>query len=151
MRNSASVQTAPAQRTGAVIVFQEADMLAQGKSIKRVGAVCILLTLVFLLLSARIFVIQFFGFEKYQQKVLDQMTTQSPVRAARGEILDAAGRVLATNQTVYRVNLFPNVIAKAPDADRVATRIATGLSQRFPPTKISVPSPLTVRDVSESA
>jgi stage V sporulation protein D (sporulation-specific penicillin-binding protein) len=132
MRNSASVQTAPAQRTGAVIVFQEADMLAQGKSIKRVGAVCILLTLVFLLLSARIFVIQFFGFEKYQQKVLDQMTTQSPVRAARGEILDAAGRVLATNQTVYRVNLFPNVIAKAPDADRVATRIATGLSQRLP-------------------
>ncbi len=100
--------------------------------LKRASAVCVLLVLSFLLLSARIFAIQFFGFEKYQQKVLDQMTTQSPVRAARGEILDAAGRVLATNQTVYRVNLFPNVIAKAENADLVAERIAKGLCERLP-------------------
>ncbi len=107
-------------------------MLAERKTLRRATAVAVLLILTFLLLSARIFAIQFFGFEKYQQKVLDQMTTESPVRAARGEILDATGRVLATNQTVYRVNLFPNVIAKAENADALGKRIAEGLCARLP-------------------
>ena len=109
-------------------------MLAGRKTLKRATVVCIVLLLAFLLLSARIFGIQFFGFERYQQKVLDQMTTESPVRAARGEIVDSLGRVLATNQTVYRVNLFPNVIAKAEHSDEVAQRIASGLASRLPDT-----------------
>lgn len=107
-------------------------MQAERKMLKRAAALAALLVLAFLLLTARIFAIQLFGFEKYQQKVLDQMTTKSPVRAARGEILDATGRVLATNQTVYRINLFPNVIAKTENADALAIKIAEGLSTRLP-------------------
>ena len=107
-------------------------MIAGRKTLKRATAVCILLVLAFLLLSARIFAIQFFGFDKYQQKVLDQMTTQSPVRAARGEILDSTGRVLATNQTVYRVTIFPAVIAKSENAQIVSERIAQGLATCLP-------------------
>lgn len=106
-------------------------MLPGRKTLKRAGVITVVLLLVFVLLSARIFAIQFFGFEKYQSKVLDQMTTQSPVRAARGEILDATGRVLATNQTVYRVTLFPNVIAKAENATKTTELIADGLSARL--------------------
>ena len=106
--------------------------MTERRIVKRATAALLLVSIAFLLLSTRIFAIQFFGFEKYQQKVLDQMTTESPVRAARGEIVDAAGRVLATNQTVYRVNLFPNVIAKAPDAEALAERIATGLCELLP-------------------
>lgn len=101
------------------------------KTLKRAMAITVVLLFIFTALSARIFAIQFFGFERYQDKVLDQMTTQSPVRAARGEILDAAGRVLATNKTVYRVSLFPNVISKAENSEEVGDLIATGLSQRL--------------------
>ena len=76
------------------------------------------LLLLLLMLLARIFAIQVFHFEHYQNKVLEQLTTESPVRAARGEILDAAGRVLATNQTLYRVTLYPHVIAGSKNADK---------------------------------
>lgn len=85
----------------------------------------------FLLLTVRIFALQVFDFSWYQKKVIDQLTTESPVTAARGEILDAAGRVLATNRTVYRVSLFPNVIAKAENSEAVADVIAKGLSVRL--------------------
>lgn len=107
-------------------------MPAGRKTLKRAMVISVALFVIFAVLSARIFVIQFFGFEKYQEKVLDQMTTQSPVRAARGEILDATGRVLATNKTVYRVSLFPNVISKAENVEEITNLIATGLSQRIP-------------------
>ena len=96
------------------------------KTLRRSSAVAIFLLLCFLFLTVRIFFIQFFDFERYQQKVLDQLTTTSTVRAARGAILDSAGRVLATNRTVYRISVYPHVIADADEATR--TLIATGLS-----------------------
>ena len=105
-------------------------MLA-GRTLKRAGIALLALFLVLVLLLMRIFAIQFFGFGKYQKKVLDQLTTESPVRAARGLISDRNGRVLATNRTVYRVTLFPNVINRADDAEKVAERIAKGLSERL--------------------
>ncbi|MBE6629376.1 MAG: PASTA domain-containing protein [Ruminococcaceae bacterium] len=105
--------------------------MSGGRVLKRAGVVLVALCLVFVLLTARIFSIQFFGFEKYQKKVLDQLTTESPVRAARGEILDCNGRVLATNRTVYRVSIFPNVIAKAENSVQISEKIAKGLSDRL--------------------
>ncbi len=97
-------------------------------TLKRALILCVALLLVFAMLLVRIFGIQVFDFERYQKKVLDQLTTESPVRAARGEIRDALGRVLATNRTAYRVSLFPNVIAKSEDRENVRETIATGLS-----------------------
>jgi len=85
------------------------------------------LLLIFSFLLTRLFFIQFFDFERYQQKVMDQLTTSSPVRAARGEILDAAGRVLATTRTVYRISVFPSLIAKAPSG--TADEIVAGLAE----------------------
>lgn len=98
------------------------------KTLKRSTVIALVLLLAFFLLTVRIFAIQVFDFARYQKKVIDQLTTESPVRAARGEILDAAGRVLATNQTVYRVSLFPNVVARSDNADAMRELIASGLS-----------------------
>ncbi len=99
------------------------------RTLKRSGVMLTALFICIVLLLLRIFSIQIFDFERYQQKVIDQLTTESPVRASRGEILDAAGRVLASNQTVYRVSLFPHVVAMREDRDRVVRTIASGLSQ----------------------
>ena len=103
-------------------------LLIGKRTLKRAGVAAVAFLLLFFMLLIRIFAIQVFRFERYQQKVLDQLTTESPVRAARGEILDCNGRVLATNQTVYRVSIFPNVIAKSEKADKTADKIAAGLS-----------------------
>ncbi|MBO5326943.1 MAG: PASTA domain-containing protein, partial [Clostridia bacterium] len=98
------------------------------RTLKRSTVIALGLVAVFLFLAFRIFAIQVFDFARYQKKVIDQLTTESPVPAKRGEILDAAGRVLATSKTVYRVSIFPNVIARAENAEQAAALIANGLS-----------------------
>lgn len=98
------------------------------RTLKRSTVVAVIVLLAFLFLSCRIFVIQIFDFQRYQKKVIDQLTTESPVRAARGEILDAAGRVLATEKTVYRVSLFPNVVDKSEQREALRETIATELA-----------------------
>ena len=104
-----------------------AKLSVSHKTVKRATAVAIVLTVAFLLLTCRIFALQVFDFERYQKKVIDQLTTESPVIAARGEILDATGRVLATQRTVYRVSVFPNVIAQS-EVQGIGERIAQGLA-----------------------
>ena len=99
-----------------------------GHLLKRAALLCTVLLLLFSLLAIRIFSIQLFRFDRYQQKVLDQLTTESPVLAARGEILDAEGRVLAGNKTVYRVSVFPHVIADKENASEIGKEIARALS-----------------------
>lgn len=103
--------------------------VAGTRTARRSVVLALFLLAVFLLLLIRIFAIQVFDFEKYQKKVLDQITTESPVRAARGEILDAAGRVLASNRTVYRIAAFPSAIARRADAAEVQNTIAEGLAE----------------------
>ena len=50
---------------------------------------------------------QVFSYDKYQQKVLNQVTTTSHLRARRGTIYDGAGNVLAESKTEWRVFLSP--------------------------------------------
>ncbi len=104
-----------------------AKLSVSHRTVKRATVVAIVLTVAFLLLTCRIFALQVFDFERYQKKVIDQLTTESPVIAARGEILDAAGRVLATQRTVYRVSVFPNVIAQS-EVEGIGETIAQGLA-----------------------
>lgn len=68
---------------------------------------------IFALLMLRILILQTVGFEKYQNKVINQLTTQSPLPADRGKIYDRNGSVLATNKTTYRVFISPSGIASA--------------------------------------
>lgn len=75
--------------------------------------------LLFGALLSRILILQTVEYQTYEQKVIDQITTESRVRASRGIIYDVNGAVLATNLTSYRVFLAPNRIAYA---QREATR-----------------------------
>ncbi len=90
---------------------------------------------VFGVLLLRILVIQTVNFEKYQSKVLNQITTESPVPANRGKIYDRNGNVLATNITTYRVFVSPSGIKSAQDelgedsATNYASIVSKGLSE----------------------
>ncbi|MBQ9132777.1 MAG: hypothetical protein IJX62_09975, partial [Clostridia bacterium] len=80
---------------------------------KRAGALLIIAALLFGGLLVRILLYQTVGYDKYQQKVIEQMTTESKVNASRGNIYDRNGVLLATNVSTYRVFISPSSIASA--------------------------------------
>ena len=96
----------------------------------RAGILCIVLSVLFLLLSLRIFIYQTFRFDEFEQKVIDQITQESTVSASRGNIYDTNGIVLATNVTTYRLFLDPAAISRASEEKGVdyADMIAKGVS-----------------------
>jgi len=100
------------------------------RAIKRSTLVGMLVFIGFGVLLLRILIIQTFDFDKYQSKVINQMTTESSVPANRGKIFDRNGNVLATNITTYRVFISPSAIASAEKEDgrKYADAIAQGLS-----------------------
>ena len=81
--------------------------MASGKlstgAVKRSTVLGIIIIAVFAILLLRVLYFQTVSFEKFQKKVIDQMTTESKVSADRGKIYDRNGSVLATNITTYRV------------------------------------------------
>lgn len=103
-------------------------------AVKRSTWLGILVCAVFAALLIRILLIQTVSFEKYQAKVLDQITTESPVAANRGKIYDRNGNVLATNITTYRVFVSPSGIKSAQEKVAEGSKtdyadlIAAGLS-----------------------
>lgn len=104
---------------------------------KAIGRASILLGIAVLLFSAllvRIFLLQTVDYEHYQQKVLEQMTTESSVNASRGNIYDRNGAVLAKNVSTYRVFISPSSIAKAQsehDANGSNIRLDTLISEHL--------------------
>ena len=82
-------------------------------TLKRSNWVAVIIFSIFAALLLRILYIQTVDFEKYQAKVISQMTTQSRVPADRGKIYDRNGNVLATNVTTYRVFISPSGIKMA--------------------------------------
>ncbi len=86
------------------------------------------------LLLLRILIYQTAGYEHYQKKVLEQITTEAEVNAERGCIYDRNGVLLATNITTYRVFISPSAISaaqvehnKAGDGVDLAAIISQGL------------------------
>ncbi len=84
-------------------------------AIKRSTILGVLIIAVFAALLLRVLYIQTVNFDKYQQKVIEQMTTKSKVAADRGKIYDKNGNILATNITTYRVFISPSSIKSAQD------------------------------------
>ena len=72
-------------------------------AIRRSTIIGLIVALVFLILLVRILLIQTVDFDRYQSKVLDQLTTESVINADRGNIYDSNGVLLATNITTYRI------------------------------------------------
>ncbi len=79
--------------------------------IHRSAILLIAVAILFSLLLLRILLLQTAGYDRYQKKVIDQLTTQSEVLADRGNIYDINGVPLATNITTYRVFISPSSIA----------------------------------------
>ena len=86
------------------------DRTTNSTALKRSAFLGFAFLAVFAVLLLRILALQTFSFEKYQSKVINQVTTASPVAANRGKIYDRNGNVLATNITTYRLFISPSSI-----------------------------------------
>ena len=84
-------------------------------TIKRAGVIGIIIAAAFLFLLVRILMLQTVGYEKYRDKVLNQITTEAEVVAERGKIYDRNGVLLATSVTTYRVFIAPRIIAQVSE------------------------------------
>ncbi len=111
------------------------------KLTKRAVFALVFVALGFLVLIVRIFCLQTVDFDYYQNKVLDQLTTESTILSERGNIYDSNGVLLASNKTEYRIFIAPKTIheemekaEKSEDPDAVKRRdldvqISRGLSE----------------------
>lgn len=83
-------------------------------TLRRAGILWFVMIAAFVYLLVRILILQTGGYEKYQNKVLSQLTTESSVTAERGRIYDTNRTVLATNVTTYRVFISPAPSGSTP-------------------------------------
>lgn len=91
----------------------------------RARIIVILLIAGFALLAARLFNIQIINYEKYQSEVINQMNSETVVRANRGKIYDTNMNLLVTNTPVWRIFVDPKKIETYEDK----ALIANGLSE----------------------
>lgn len=82
--------------------------------------------LLFLLLIVFLFVIQVIMGPSLQRSALKQWTRTTVISAKRGEITDCSGRILATNNDVYKVLVRPRNM-KASDRERIAAELSAAL------------------------
>ena len=109
----------------------KSNMTTDTKTLKRAAILGFGISLVFVFLLLRILVLQTVEYEKYQRKVISQITTETVIEADRGAIYDANGILLASNVTTYRVFISPSAIKSESNATGVdyADMISYGLSQ----------------------
>lgn len=86
--------------------------------------------ILFLLLAGFLFVIQVIMGPGIQRSALKQWTHETDIAADRGEITDSNGRVLATNNDVYKVLVRPRQIAEG-DRERTARELSTLLGMDY--------------------
>ncbi len=102
-----------------------------GLTAKRATGILCFFGAVMLFLIGKIFYMQYFEYDKYQQKVLDQITYTSTLTAMRGNIYDSNMNPLATNKTVWRIFISPKDIDEYSRkyGKDYADLISTGLSE----------------------
>ena len=103
--------------------------LPDSRLVKRATIIGGIVVFAFIYLLIRILLLQTVGYEKYRNKVLNQITTEAEVVADRGKIYDRNGVLLATGVTNYRVFIAPRVIAETSEREnlRYDALIADGL------------------------
>ena len=82
-------------------------------------------------LIVNLFKLQYLGHDYYYNKAYEQITTSSPMKAARGNIYDSNMNLLATNATSWRIFVSPRAIKTADKDDNAnyAEPIARELSK----------------------
>ena len=101
------------------------------KTLKRAAVLGGMVSLAFVFLLLRILILQTVEYEKYQAKVISQITTQTTIEADRGAIYDANGILIAGNVTTYRVFISPRTIKEQSTETGVdyADMVCHGLSE----------------------
>ncbi len=96
------------------------------------------ITFIFCLIIARLFYVQVVWSKKLTRLASDQWNREIPVVAARGEIFDRNGKLIAGNKNTYSVFLRPNAVGNAEltastlsnlfgvDADSLLEKIKNG-------------------------
>ena len=97
---------------------------------KRVVIISICFVLFAVFLATNLLKLQYFSYSYYKDKVFEQVTTTSPLKANRGTIYDSSMNVLATTETKWRVFVSSKDIKEAEKTDGInySEKIATGLS-----------------------
>lgn len=90
-----------------------ANGATDGLTVRRAGILAVTVTALLAVLLIRILILQTVEYDRYRQKVIDQITTQTEILADRGTIYDRNGVALATNITTYRVFISPRSIVEA--------------------------------------
>lgn len=88
---------------------------------KKMLVVFVCAVAVILGLVGRLFYLMVFDAEYYQKKAEDLHERERKIKAARGEIVDVNGTVLATNKTVCTISVIHSQIT---DPDRVVTELS---------------------------
>lgn len=110
--------------------FSVADSAAFPVARRRIRITSLAFLLFAAYLVTNIFRLQYFRHDYYKEKVYNQITTSSAMRAKRGNIYDANMNLLATTRTVWRVFLSTRDIKKAEkeSGEDFGGKIAEGLS-----------------------
>ena len=74
---------------------------------------CLTITFIFCLIAARLIYVQLCWSNELKLRATDQWNREIPIIAARGNILDRNGVVLAGNQSTFSVFLRPNAVKNA--------------------------------------
>lgn len=90
---------------------------------KRLFALLLASVFLFLAVFARFFYVQIVEGENLRAKALGQWTREVPVIAARGEIVDTNGVVLAENDATYSVFVRPNAVEDKSATARILSQI----------------------------
>ena len=99
-------------------------------TVKRAGVIGLMIVIAFVFLLLRILKYQTVDYDKYRNKVQNQITTEAEVVAERGKIYDRNGVLLATSTTTYRVFIAPRIVAQVSEEQglKYDVLIATELS-----------------------
>ncbi|MBE6536913.1 MAG: PASTA domain-containing protein [Ruminococcaceae bacterium] len=109
--------------------YQKTDTVTLTK--KRIFKTSIAFAIFLSLLIYNLFSLQFINYAHYKNKVFDQITTNSRLKAKRGNIYDSNMNLLATDKTVWRIFVSSREIKKRSKNDKkeYTEIISRGLSE----------------------
>ncbi len=114
-----------------IVMGKASILLTKHKTVKRASVILIAFALFLSFLLYNIFYLGFFKYQYYLERVFDQITTSSPMRAERGAIYDANMNALAVTETSWRLFISTKEIKKYEKKSGVdyTKKIASGLAE----------------------
>ena len=101
---------------------------AQGRLQLRLGALGVVVVVLFMLLVLRLWALQVLNTRTFVAQAASNHEKQVVVRAPRGEILDRKGRVLVRNRVAYELDLDPGAVRDSARRHDLLLRVAQMLN-----------------------